>query len=151
MTRQERKEQVKKKREKKPTSVVVELDQLALVDSPDTELSLHGGDQGGSLEESTSQGLESTRKLGLAAGNLVVEANNSNIFLSGTLLGLDETSSAVNANNQTTRNLGVERSTVAGLLASQNTFYPSDNFVTGGVGGFVEINDTGGNVGLEVS
>ena len=93
--------------EKKPTSVVVEFNELALVDGPDTELTLDGGDQRGPLEEGTGQGFEGTRKLGLAAGDLVMEADNSNIFLSGTLLGLDETSGAVNTDNQAAGDLGI--------------------------------------------
>jgi hypothetical protein len=49
-------------------SFVVELVKLALVDSTDTELSLNGRNERRSLEKSTSESLQSTRKLGFAAG-----------------------------------------------------------------------------------
>lgn len=99
-------------------TVIVKLDELALVDGSDTELALDGRDQRGTLEERTGEGLEGTGELGLAAGQLVVQADDGDVLLSGTLLRLDQTSGAVNADNQTSCNLGVEGSAVAGLLAS---------------------------------
>lgn len=99
-------------------AVVVKLNELALVDGSDTELTLDGGDQRGTLEESTSKGLKGTGELGLAAGDLVVQADNANVLLSGTLLGLDEASGAVDTDDQAAGNLGVECSAVAGLLTS---------------------------------
>jgi hypothetical protein len=66
--------------------VVVELVQLALVDSSDTELSFDGGDERRSLEESSGEGLKSSRELRLSTGHGVVETNNTDVFLSGTLL-----------------------------------------------------------------
>lgn len=99
-------------------TVIVKLDELALVDGSDTELALDGRDQRGTLEERTGEGLEGTGELGLAAGQLVVQADDGDVLLSSTLLRLDQTSGAVNADNQTSCNLGVEGSAVAGLLAS---------------------------------
>jgi hypothetical protein len=99
-------------------SVVVELDELALVNGSDTELTLDGRDQRGALEERTGKGLESAGELGLAAGQLVVKADDSHILLSGTLLGLDKTSGTVNANDQATSDLGIEGTTVSSLFAS---------------------------------
>jgi hypothetical protein len=96
--------------------LIVEFVKLALVDGSDTELTLDGGDERGTLEESTSEGLECACKLGLATGQLVVQANNANVLLSGTLLRLDETGSAVNAHNQTSSDLGIEGSRVTSLL-----------------------------------
>lgn len=80
-------------------AVVVELDQLALVDRADTQLALDGRNEGRALEESTGEGLESLGESGLAAGDGVVEADNGNVLLTGTLLGLDEAGGAVNADN----------------------------------------------------
>lgn len=100
-------------------SVVVELDELALVDGSDTELTLDGRDQRGTLEKRTGEGLKSAGELSLATGQLVVEADNSHILLSGTLLRLDETSGAVNADNQATGNLGIESTGVTSLLTSK--------------------------------
>lgn len=99
-------------------AVVVELDELALVDGSDTELALDGGDQGRALEEGTGQGLEGAGELGLAAGELVVKADDGNVLLTGTLLGLDEAGGAVDADNQAAGNLGIEGTTVTSLFAS---------------------------------
>jgi hypothetical protein len=99
-------------------SVVVELDKLALVNGSDTKLALDGRNQRGSLEERTGESLESAGELGLAAGQLIVKADDSHIFLSGTLLRLDKTSGTVNANNQATSDLGIKGTTVSSLFAS---------------------------------
>jgi len=104
--------------------LVVKLVELALVDGTDAELTLNGRDERGTLEESTGEGLESARKLRLATGELVVETDNANVLLSGTLLGLDETGGAVNADNQASSDLGVERSTVTSLLNPQHALDP---------------------------
>jgi len=123
-------------------AVVVELDDLALVDGTDTQLALDGRDQGRTLEESTSEGLESAGELGGATRQLVVEADDSNIFLSGALLGFDEASGTVNAHNQASCDLGIEGTAVTGLLASENPLDPSDNLVTGRVRRLVEVDHT---------
>lgn len=99
-------------------SVIVELDELALVDGSDTELTLDGRDQGGTLEQRTGESLESAGELSLATGQLVVEADDSHVLLSSTLLGLDETGGAVNADNQAARDLGIESTTVTSLFTS---------------------------------
>lgn len=99
-------------------SLIVELVQLALVDGSDTELTLDSRNQRWSLEERTSEGLEGARKLGLAAGQLVVQANDANILLSSTLLGLDETGRTVDADDEATSDLGIEGTAVTSLLNS---------------------------------
>jgi hypothetical protein len=99
-------------------ALIVELVQLALVDGTDTELTLDGRDQGRTLEESTSEGLEGTAELGLATGELVVQTDHADVLLTGTLLGLDQASGTVNADNQAASDLGVESTTVTGLLGS---------------------------------
>jgi len=40
---------------------------------------------------------------------------------------------------------------MASLLDAKYSLDPCDNFMTGGIGGFVEIDNTGGDVGLEVA
>lgn len=120
-------------------TVVVELDELRLVDGPDTELTLDGRNQGGSLEQGTSEELEDASKLCPAARDLVVEAHNGDILLSGSLLGLDETCGTVDADNETSGDLGIESTTVAGLLCSEHALHPSDDFVGGGIGGLIEL------------
>lgn len=97
-------------------AVIVKLNQLALVDGSDTQLSLDGGNQRRALEKGTGEGLEGAGELGLAARQLVVETNDGNVLLSGSLLGLDQSSGSIDTDNQTSRDLGVEGTAVAGLL-----------------------------------
>lgn len=97
-------------------SVVVELDELALVDGSDTEHTLDGGDQGRALEERTGEGLERTRELRPAAGQLIVQADHGDVLFSGTLLRLDEASGAVDADDEAACDLGIEGTAVSGLL-----------------------------------
>lgn len=98
--------------------LVIKLVQLALVDGSNTELTLDGGNERGTLEESSGERLKGTRKLGLASGKLVVHANDADILLSGSLLGLDETSGTIDADDKATSDLGVKSSTVTSLLDS---------------------------------
>lgn len=102
-------------------TVIVELDELALVDGSDTELTLDGRDQRRTLEEGTGEGLEGAGELRLAARNLVVKSDNANVLLSGTLLGLDETSGTIDTNDEAASDLGIESSTVTGLLATRHS------------------------------
>lgn len=67
-------------------AVIVKLKELLAVDGTDAELTLDGRDERGALEEGTGQNFESPRELRLAAGKFVVEADDCNILLSGTLL-----------------------------------------------------------------
>ena len=123
-------------------ALIVELDQLALVDRPDTQLALDGRDQGRALEQRARQRLEGLGEGGLATGDGVVEPDDADVFLARALLGLDEPCGAVNADNwrcrvsfrsssrardgwisidtgsrtQTAGNLGIEGTGVAGLL-----------------------------------
>lgn len=99
-------------------TVIVELNELAFMDGSDTELALDGGDQGRTLEERTGEGFERASELGLAAGQLVVKADDGDVFLSSTLLRLNETGGAVDANNQASGDLGIEGAAVASLFAS---------------------------------
>ena len=47
-----------------------------------------------------------------------MKSNNANIFLSGTLLRLDQTSCSVKAHDQAAGDFGVKRPTVTGFLNS---------------------------------
>ena len=99
-------------------ALIVELDDLALVDAADAQLALDGGNEGRALEQSAGEGLESASELGLAALDLVVQADDADVLLSGTLLGLDEASGAVDADDEAAGDLGIEGTAVAGLFAS---------------------------------
>jgi hypothetical protein len=98
--------------------LIVKLVKLALVDSSDTELTLDGGNERGTLEQSSGERLKGTRKLRLASRKLVVHANDANVLLSGSLLGLDETGGTINADDEATSDLGVESTAVTSLLDS---------------------------------
>jgi hypothetical protein len=132
-------------------SLVVKLVQLALVDGSDTELSLDGTDQRRTLEKSSSQSLKSTRELLLAARQFVVQSDDADVLLSGTLLRLDETGGTVDADNQTTSDLGIKGARVTGPLNAEDTLDPCDDFVRRRVGGLVEVDDTAGDVRLQVA
>ena len=97
-------------------TVVVELDELGLIDRADTELTLDGRDQRRSLEESTGECLEGGGESSLATGDAVVEADNANVLLTSTLLGLDESGGTVDADNQAAGDLGIESTGVTSLL-----------------------------------
>jgi hypothetical protein len=96
--------------------LIVKLVKLALVDGSNTELALDGGNERWTLEESSGKRLKGARKLSLASGQLVVQAYDADVLLSSSLLGLDETGGSVDADNQTTGDLGIESTTVASLL-----------------------------------
>ena len=98
--------------------LIVKLVKLALVDSSDTELTLDGGNERGTLEQSSGERLKGTRKLRLASRKLVVHANDANVLLSGSLLGLDKTGGTINADDEATSDLGVESTAVTSLLDS---------------------------------
>jgi hypothetical protein len=96
--------------------IVVELKKLALVDGADTELALDGGNERRTLEQRAGQSLQSASELGLAAGDLVMETDHANVFFSGALLRLHEAGCAVDADDQTSGNLGIEGAAVASFL-----------------------------------
>lgn len=120
-------------------AVVVELDELGLVDGSDTQLALDGGDQGRALEERAGEQLKGAGELGLAARDLVVESYDSNVLLSGSLLGLDQARGAVDADDQTSCDFGIESTAVASLLDAEHALHPGDDFVGRGVRGLVEL------------
>jgi hypothetical protein len=99
-------------------SIIIELVKLTLVDSSNTELSLHGGDERGSLEKSTSQRLQSACQLGLSTWKLVVQSDDTNILLSCTLLRLDKSCCAINTDDQTPSDFRIQSTTVTSLLNS---------------------------------
>lgn len=101
-------------------SVVVEGNQLALMDGPDTQLSLDCRNQRRPLEQGSREGLQGLREGSLAAGDGIVEADDCDVFFAGSLLRLDKAGSPVNANNETSRDLGIECTAVTRLLDAVN-------------------------------
>lgn len=102
-------------------SIIIELVKLALMDCPDAKLALDCRNQRWALEESTGKSFESALELSLPTRNFVVEADNTDILLSGTLLGFNQTSSTVNANNQATGDLRIKCTAVPGLFRPIST------------------------------
>lgn len=162
-------------------AVIVKLNQLALVDSSDTELTLDGRNQRRALEQGASKGLEGTSELSLATRQLVVKADDGNILLSGSLLGLDQSSRSVDTDDQAARDLGIKGTTVTSLLDSvsisllairysvrraigipigeetagrhepKNSLNPGHNLVTRRVRRLVQVDDTRADVGFEIT
>jgi len=67
------------------------------------------------------------------------------VRLTCALLGLDKAGCAVDTHNQTAGNLGVESSTVSSLLYTEYPTEPGNDFVRGGIGRFIKINNTRSN------
>jgi hypothetical protein len=132
-------------------TVVVEFEQLAFVDGPDTQLALDGGNEGRTLEEGTGEGLEGASELGLAAGQLVMQTQHADILLTRALLALDEARGAVDADNQTSGDLGIEGTGVTGAVNAEDALEPGDDFVRGWVGWLVEVDDSRRDVRLEIA
>lgn len=154
-------------------SIIVKFNELGLKDGSDTKLTLDGRDQRGALEQGASQCLEGLGELGLATRQLVVKADDGNVFLSCTLLGLDQAGGTVNAHNQTSCNLGIQSTAMASLLDTvhqvsksvhgtinavrqalhvpKDAFDPGDDLVTGGVRRLVEVDDAGADIRLDVT
>ena len=101
--------------ENRKVAVFVVLEKLRVVDSTDSELAFDGRNQRGALEESTSQGLESTGE-GRRVLEFVVESQDSNIFLSSTLLRLDQPRRTIYTDNETASYFGVKCSAVTSLI-----------------------------------
>lgn len=154
-------------------AVVVELDQLAVVDRTDTELTLDGRNEGRSLEEGSGESFDRSRE-GLLGLDRCVKTKDADVLLTcsrgvlgeqntrgreakqenrrtGTLLRLDQPRRAVDTDGQATRDLGIERSRVSSLLAAQDPADPSDDLVRRRVRGLVEVDHTRLDVRLEVT
>jgi hypothetical protein len=86
------------------------------VNGSNTELALDGRNERWPLEKGTGEGLQGTCKLSFATWELVVKTNDTHVFLSSTLLGLDEAGCAIDADNKAASDLGVKSATVTGLL-----------------------------------
>lgn len=157
-------------------TVIVEFVVFALVDGTDTELALDSGNQWWALEQSTSQGLEGASELSLATWDFVVKSDNADVFLSGTLLRLDETGGTIDTDDETSSDLRIQCTAVTSLLHSktatssglshskrnvnsdgsrkvvpQNSLHPRDNLMTGRVRRLIQVDHTRANEGLQIT
>jgi hypothetical protein len=124
-------------------SLVVVFEHLGFVDRSDTQLTLDGGDQGRSLEQGTCQGLQCTGETLFSIGYGLMESNDTDVFLSCALLGLDESGSSVDTDDQASGDLGIQGTRVTSLFTSKDSSEPGDDFVRGRVGRLVQVDDTG--------
>jgi len=109
-------------------SLLVILDELALIDSSNSEFLLDSRDEWRSLEDSSSECLQSLLKL-LYFVNLSMELDNGDVLLTGRLLGLDESSGVVDASNEASCDLRIQSTTMTGLLNLQDSLDPSNDFM----------------------
>lgn len=131
-------------------AVVVKLDELAVVNGADAELTLDGRDEGRALEQGAGQGLDRAAELLLRVEG-AVEAEDADVFLACALLTLDEAGGAVDADGEAAGDLGVEGARVTCLFAPEDAADPRDDLVRGGVRGLVEVDDAELDVRLEVA
>ena len=132
-------------------SFLVVLEHLGFVNRSDTELTLDGGDERGSLEEGSGEGFETPSESLFTIGDGIVESDDTDVFLSCSLLGLDESGGSVDTDDQTSSDLGIEGTGMTSLLASEDSLHPGDDFVGRRVGGLVEVDHSGFDVRGEVS
>ncbi len=83
------------------------LDQLTLVNSPDSQVPLDGRNDWRTLEHSPCQLLDFECEF-LGVGDCVVESDYGNVFFSGLLLRFDQTGGSVDADDETTCCFGVQ-------------------------------------------
>jgi hypothetical protein len=132
-------------------SLLVVLQHLGFVDRSDTELTLDGRDERRSLEQSSGQGLETPGETLGTVRNGIVEPDHADVFLSSSLLGLDQPSRPVDTHDQTSGNLGVQGTRVSSLFASEDPLHPGDDLVRRRVGRLVQVDDSRLHVRREIS
>ena len=108
----------------------VEIKKFGPVDGSDSQSLGNSGDERGSLEDGTFELTESSLELGLGL-NDAMELEDSNVLFSSGLLGLNESSGSIQADDEASSNLRVESTGVSGLLGLQDLLDPSDNLVGG--------------------
>jgi hypothetical protein len=80
--------------------------------------------------------------------DVLMKLDDSDVLLTGRLLGLHETSGVVDAGDQAASDLGVKGTRVACLVDLENALHPGDDLVRGGVRRLVKVDDT---IALELS
>ena len=108
--------------------LVVEFEEFAFVDGSDPQLTLHRRDQRRSLEKRPGQGLETPSELSFSAGDLVMKANHTYVFLSSALLRFHQSRGSINTDNQTTSDFWVKGATVASLFGPGDSQRWMDSF-----------------------
>jgi len=122
-------------------SLLIVLDELQVIDSPDAELLLDSGDQWWPLEAGTGELLKSSLDL-LDLVDALMQLEHSNVFFTSRLLSLDQSGGILDADDEAASDLGIEGTTVTGLLDLQDLLDPGDDLMGRGVGWLVEVDDT---------
>lgn len=117
------------------------LEQLRLIDGPDTEFSLDSGDLRRFLEETASEGIEDVFELDLTIDG-AVQPDDADVLFTRSLLGFGQSGGSLETDDEAAGDLGIEGARVAGLLNIQDLLDPGDDFVGAGIGGLVEVDDT---------
>jgi hypothetical protein len=81
--------------------------------------------------------------------NRRMELEDSDVLFSRTLLRFGQTSRTINAHDQASRDGRIQCSAVPGLLNTQNSLHPRNDFMTRRIGRLVEIAIASGNVLLD--
>jgi hypothetical protein len=122
-------------------SLFIVLNELQLVDLSDSQFLLDSGNQRGSLETGTGELVEGT----LDFVNFIdrgMELEDTHVFFTGGLLGLDKSGGVLNADNEASSDLGIESTTVSGLLDFEDLLDPGNDLMGRGVGGLIEVDNT---------
>jgi hypothetical protein len=130
----------------------VEFNQVGLIYGSDTESTLHSRNERWALKDGAGEALEGLwdqkwlrlkhlHELGLAFDR-IVKPNDSNVLLSGGLLGLHHASCSFDADNEASSDLRVESTGMASLLNSQDSTNPSNDFMGRWVGWLVKIDNS---------
>ena len=71
-----------------------------------------------------------------------MQPGNTDILFAGTLLGFDEPSGSINADNEVASDFRVESTAVTGFLDLEDPFDPSNDLMRRRVSGFIKVNNT---------
>lgn len=106
----------------------IELDELAIVDGANTQVSLDGRDHRRTLKDRTRQRLQRLLNfLHIIDGR--VKTHNADVLFASALLRLGQSSRSIDAHDQRAGHFGIERARMAGLLHAQYALDPSHYFV----------------------
>ena len=124
-------------------AVLVVLDQLGLVDRPDSELLLDGGDQGRPLEAGPFERVESLLQL-LDLVERLVQLDYSHVLFTSRLLGFHEARCIVDTNDEAASDLWIQCARMSSFVDFEDFLDPGDDLVRRGVRWLVEVDDTVG-------
>jgi hypothetical protein len=118
--------------------VFVVLEEFDLVNLPDSESLFDSRNSGWHLKNRTSQKTHGLDQC-FSRLDLRMHSQNTNVFLTGSLLGLGQSCSPVEASDQTASDLGIQGTRVTSLLDLENSLDPGDDFMGRGICWFVEV------------